>query len=580
MKVETPQILWNCEADKGKNAPLFSVALQESGAVGGFTHVLATAGNANEINLWRVAFSAESVSKSVFQKSTKPLNQVEYITSLSRHDAVVNSVAFSPDGLHLATAGEAGSIILWSVPISKRGGGNGHHYWSTISKESDLSVRIVSTACEGVCDVSWSADSKRFVVGTIDSNVLIFEDKHYALNQESPQKESEWSVVFRNGEHSGFVQGVAYDPQGVYIASMGSDRTVRVFPRKTPSKSKKKVMRPSNAPRTIAPPQEHSQNVARLLTDSKLEMGKSKSIQRRCVHVAEDGQQTKQRLFVDESNCESFFRRLSWTADGLFLITPCALWHEDQHDDTPSFSTYLFARHRFGEPYKVLPGLEKPSVVVRPNPVLFEMPEAALEESKENQCLPYRSVFAVLTLDSVLIYDTYHNRPLSVARGLHYAGLTDCCWSKDGHNLMVCSSDGYISIFNFEKGELGNVYNPPDAVEAESSVTEPSCSKAAALRPNQPIVAPEDLPQIPPCDPGQSAVLEAPPAKRAKISDTADDANRLTPSKRLAPSEVEVGSAVDKLSLGNASTANDNNPVKKKKRVQPMLISNKESSEG
>jgi len=364
MKVETPQILWNSEGDKGKNAPLYSVALQESGvdADGNYTHVLATAGNTNMINLWKVFFTGTGASSSIFQKSTKPVHHIEYLTSLCRHDLPVNSVAFSPDGLHLVTAGEAGSIILWSVPVSKRGGGNGRHFWSTVSKENDLSVRIVSTHCEGVCDVSWSADSKRFVVGTIDSNVLIYEDKHHATNRCSPethQKDSEWQVVFRNGEHSSFVQGVSYDPLGVYIASMGSDRTVRVFPRKTPPKSKKKVLRPSNAPRMVSPPQEHQQQVARLLTDTKLEIGKTKRIQRRCVHVDEIGAQIKQRLFVDESTCESFFRRLCWTTDGLFLITPCALWHQDQSDTSPSFSTYLFARHRFDEPYKVLPGLEK-----------------------------------------------------------------------------------------------------------------------------------------------------------------------------------------------------------------------------
>ncbi len=361
MKVETPQILWNSDGDKGKNAPLYSVALQESGvdADGRYTHVLATAGNTSTINLWKVSFS-DSSSNSIFQKSTKPLTPIDYLTSLSRHDLPVNTVAFSPDGLHLVTAGEAGSIILWSVPVSKRGGGNGRHFWATISKESDLAVRIVPTHCEGVCDISWSTDSKRFCVGTIDSNVLIFEDKHHAMNQTVlQQKESEWQLVFRNGEHTAFVQGVAYDPLGVYIASMGSDRTVRVFPRKIPPKSKKKVLRPSNAPRTVSPPQDHQRHVSRLMTDHKLEMTKTKRIQRRSVHMDAEGSQIKQRLFVDESTCESFFRRLCWTTDGLFLITPCALWHEDQHDTTPSFSTYLYARHRFDEPYKVFAGLEK-----------------------------------------------------------------------------------------------------------------------------------------------------------------------------------------------------------------------------
>jgi chromatin assembly factor 1 subunit B len=372
MRVETPQILWNSEGDKGKNAPLYSIAMQESGIASDelssedhpYGHVLVTAGNTTIINLWKVCFreTESSADSGMFHKERKSPNKIDYMTSLMRHELPVNSVAFSPDGLHLATAGEAGSIIVWSVPVSKRGNGNGRHFWSTVSKENDLSVRIVSTHCEGVCDISWSADSKRFVVGTIDSQVLILEDKHFATNQCSPethQKESEWQSAFRNGEHSSFVQGVAYDPLGVYIASMGSDRTVRVFPRKTPPKSKKKVLRPSNAPRTLSPPQEHQRMVSQLLTESKIEIGKTKRIKQRSITVDETtGAQAKQRLFVDESTCESFFRRLSWTTDGAFLVTPAALWHADP-DAAPSFSTCLFARHRFDEPFKVFSGLEK-----------------------------------------------------------------------------------------------------------------------------------------------------------------------------------------------------------------------------
>ena len=374
MKIETPQILWNSEGDKGRNAPLYSVDLLESGVVDdrssdAYTNVLVTAGNTSVINLWRVCFNGNPTSPdTIFQKQHKPVNQIEYITSLTRHELSVNAVAFSPDGLHLAPAGEAGSIVIWSVPVSKRGNGNGRHFWSTIGQESDLLVRIVSTHAEGVYDISWSADSKRFMVGTIDSLVLVYEDKHYTTNLVSPeteQKDSEWQPVFRNGEHTSLVQGVAYDPLGAYLASMGSDRTVRVFPRKLQPKQRKKVLRPSNSPRMVSPPQEHQRMVSNLLSESKLEIGKSKRITQKSITTSEDGSQVKQRLFVDESNCESFFRRLTWTTDGAYLITPAALWHSDQ--SAPSFATYMFARHKFDEPCRVLPSLDK----VRANNIAY-----------------------------------------------------------------------------------------------------------------------------------------------------------------------------------------------------------------
>lgn len=680
MKVETPQILWNSEAEKGKNAPLLSIDMIESGIANhassqSYSHVLVTAGNATSINLWKVSFGmmspsspspspqeCHSASSNIFQKQTRPLNQIDYMMSLTRHERTVNAVAFSPNGLHLATAGDSGNMVLWSVPVHKRGNRNGRHFWSTLTKESDLSVRIVSTHAEGIVDISWSADSKRFAVGTIDSCLMIYEDKHYAANSCSPethQKESEWQQVFRNAEHASFVQGVAYDPLDVYVASMGNDRTVRVFPRKTPPKSKKKVLRPANSvgagqggntgssARTVTPPQEHQRLVAQILTEAKVEMGKTRRIKQRLVAAVEDAnmatstssspeqvvgasheRQTKQKLFVDESNCESFFRRLSWTVDGAFLVTPAALWHaplEDQQEGdsstSPSFSTYLFARHRFDEPYRVLAGLDKPSVVVRPNPVLFELPPSALNESKENRSplkpvgddqstisslgLPYRSIFAVLTLDSILIYDTHHAWPLSVLQGLHYSGLTDCCWSEDGMNLMVCSSDGYISIINFALGELGQVYTPPLAKTAVPS--------NAKIEQDPPI---ESAP-LPPCaseEEEETAVLVAPSAKKAKktritptlvsarpslrgsvpmqgsaVTTIVASTTAPTPTTKRSISDTEterVGVAVTKLSLvgaevgmASATATNDagtnsDKPIKKKKRVQPQLISN------
>ena len=76
MKVETPQILWNNEADKGINAPLLSIDILGSGIAKSYssevnqtqnmnknqnecTHILVTAGNAACINLWKVSFGMQ-----------------------------------------------------------------------------------------------------------------------------------------------------------------------------------------------------------------------------------------------------------------------------------------------------------------------------------------------------------------------------------------------------------------------------------------------------------------------------------------------------------------------------------------
>lgn len=281
----------------------------------------------------------------------------------------------------------------------------------------------------------------------------------------------------------------------------------------------------------------------------------------------------------------------------------------------------------------------QPSVAVRPNPVLFTLPSASAEASKENTSpkndrrqpgLPYRSIFAVLTWDSVLVYDTCQSKPLSIARGLHYANLADATWSADGLNLVVCSTDGYLSIISFASGELGEVYTPPlvveDAVLAvaqESSTgtfvgantTNAPASTSATVTPSStvpslkvaqhqhklPLPNPNQV-LLPPCEPGQAATIVAPPAKRAKkvrITPTlvtataaagatsttsmntamATSTTSMPSSKRPASDDDDdadhVGKAVDKLSLDSSGAGNtlEETKPKKKKRIQPMLVS-------
>ena len=193
--------------------------------------------------------------------------------------------------------------------------------------------------------------------------------------------------------------------------------------------------------------------------------------------------------------------------------------------------------------------------------MLYKLPDSVPKENKSEESiatdtpespegLPYRSVFAVLTLDSVLIYDTHHLRPLCIARGLHYAGLTDCTWSADGRNLIVSSTDGYVSILSFDENDLGEVYSPPPKVvlkkESETS--------------QETETAPVSSPRLPPCDPGQTAALEARPAKRAKT--------RITPTLLSAPEE-----ALTMTSPPTGEIRNTEQPMAKKKRIQPTLVS-------
>jgi hypothetical protein len=201
----------------------------------------------------------------------------------------------------------------------------------------------------------------------------------------------------------------------------------------------------------------------------------------------------------------------------------------------------------------------------------------------------------VLTWDSVIIYDTFHEKPLSIARGLHYANIVDASWTADGHTLMVCSTDGYISILRFAHGELGEVYHKPGSVVTASRNER---TTVASLGLTQPL--------LPPCEPG-STFIPAPLRKKTRITPSlvvdppADIASRdvdvLTKNHKRTATEAAMAGAVDKLSLvesypsaylldASDTVTNTNasehvdimhtppppQAKKQKKRIQPMQV--------
>ena len=769
MKIETPQILWHngSDSDNGKAAPIYSCSLlpvgdgEGGGADGGIhRHLLATVGNTPEVHIWEIGLrrgggrdgdSDINTCKRILQSSDPQGSSggggtvIKHVLSLGRQiDRSLNAVRFSPDGRHLAAAGDGGAVLVFSLPpcnIGARGLASPGSLWAGLADEKELSTQILpSPSTEDAMDLTWSPDSGRIAVACLDHAVVVYENvrrgdaeakakatgtnppalqadaggAHSVQSQPQPQQQGpKWVVTARSSsDHTGYVQGVSFDPKGLYLASQGSDRTVRVWgrggkagrggaaaaaasseeataaaeaassaaegPGQSPLCDSSKASTNANASieatrgvgaigtetasATAAPPMSEGDDAVfmrraradlaarRLLAESKLELGRAKVIKFRETAApsatatastpsdpsaasggaasGEGAVQTnpnpapaparRSLLFADESTVESFFRRLAWTADGAYLICPSALWKHPAaatagssgggdagqvpRPQGPSYATCLFARHSFEQPCRVLAGMEKPSVVVRPSPVLYKLPPGSSAGSdvgnrngdaqegrgsetdssepadKENDgpsgspgaCggrsgrspsrLPYRSVFAVLTLDSVVVYDTHHLRPICLARGLHYAGLTDAAWSSDGRTLFVSSTDGYISVISFADGELGEVYVPP-MLKYEVRVKQEDAARALATANSA--ASPSAV--VPPCEPGQSAILVAPPAKKARMGDTPSSAP-------FGPASV-TPTAGDGAELGAAGKRK----VGGKKRVVPTLLTSGEA---
>ncbi|KAG8216115.1 WD40-repeat-containing domain protein [Butyriboletus roseoflavus] len=79
------------------------------------------------------------------------------------------------------------------------------------------------------------------------------------------------------------------------------------------------------------------------------------------------------------------------------------------------------------------------------------MPMASSPPSGSVFALPYRMLYAVLTMDTVTIYDTQQAGPVCLLTKLHYDEFTDMSWSPDGQSLVLSSRDGYCTVIIFDE---------------------------------------------------------------------------------------------------------------------------------
>jgi chromosome transmission fidelity protein 4 len=109
----------------------------------------------------------------------------------------VYAVAASPDGKKIAAGGEAQSVVIFTLPDLE--------YESIITRGS-MAIR----------DLCYSPNGDYLAVATDDAVIkLVSTDKP----EDTKNLEG----------HSGGVKSVAFDPKGVYLASTGCDRSLRIW---------------------------------------------------------------------------------------------------------------------------------------------------------------------------------------------------------------------------------------------------------------------------------------------------------------------------------------------------------------
>ncbi|KAG4176054.1 hypothetical protein ERO13_A11G221000v2 [Gossypium hirsutum] len=326
----------------------------------------------------------------------KKIPTASYQNSLSYHGSAVNALRFSPSGDQLASGADGGELIIWKLHTTETG-----QSWKVF--------KSLSFHRKDVLDLQWSTDGAFLISGSVDNSCIIWDVNKGSVHQ------------ILDG-HFHYVQGVAWDPLSKYVASLSSDRTCRIYINKPKSKTK---------------------------GAEKLNYICQHTIMKAEQQPIDDAKSVKNHLFHDET-LPSFFRRLAWSPDGSFLLVPAGSYKMSTSSETIN-TTYVFSRKDLSRPLQ-LPCANKPVVAVRFCPLAFNLrgsnPAGFFE-------LPYRLVFAVATLNSLYIYDTESVPPIAILAGLHYAAITDIAWSYDARYLALSSQDGYCTLVEFEKEELG-----------------------------------------------------------------------------------------------------------------------------
>ena len=439
-------------------------------------------------------------------------------------------------------------MLLWQPQLADPSRGN-----LVAAEEAAAGWRRTSVLrghTDDVMDLAWAPDSSALLSGSIDNKVIVWEV--------SEKKRGQMISQFANHKH--FVQGVAWDPAQQFVISQSADRTCKVYALRPPPAGRRNKVSQYLQPACDTAKEFYC---AHTLSKKVVTPPQQQAIEKEQGDVTAapppPPKQERLPLFLDES-APTFFRRPAWSPDGSFLALPAGT-HRSQTSRGPKDvnTAYLYARGNWTSPAAHLPAQNKPVVAVRFCPILFcKNPDTPSPPPFDK--LPYKMVFAVATLDSVVLYDTTSVLPLAVLGQLHYESITEMAWSKDGQYLAVASRDGYCSIATFQpekefgrklpQGEL-----PYALAKQQQRATGAGNEAAAVIAIDGGVSSPEKKKQQ------QQQQKMASPTKAVPIAAAATGVKDVQVKRRIVPQVMMVSEPTEK---GPAA--------KKAKRITPVLV--------
>jgi len=330
--------------------------------------------------------------------------QLKIHSELQGHSLGVNCVRFSPDGLNnIATGSDDGKIVVWR-PVLDTEKGENQIRW--------IAYKVLNTLDE-VTHVSWSPCGQ-LIAGAAQREMSHLYNIHTGR------------ALQRLDGHNNRVLGVTWDPLGQLIVSQSTDRSGRVYAR-------------SKRGTWYVKAQIKEAPLAHVVPCNGDEGGGGLT-------------EKKWKLFISESHYPNdptahFFRRPEFSPDGSMVVFPGGL--SSPEDGISKLVVHMFNRKQLltnGNPTAVFTTPCSPSIAVRFHP------------------RPFRStaddghrffVFAITTATSFYVMRSDKMKPIAFGTDLHCTSIVDAGWSSDATKLILCSTDGYMTLIDFAVGELG-----------------------------------------------------------------------------------------------------------------------------
>lgn len=411
---------WIKHTEGPRHFEIYSVSVSPDGLR------LATGGLDGKVKIW----SVETLYKyRNFKGDAGGLDNSECrpLCSMSRHEGAITCVRFCPTGRFLASGSDDKLILIWEKDEEKtklmamnRSGmvNSGHSDPSLFANSSDdlndsdlehwtVRKRLVAHDND-VQDMAWAPDGSILVTVGLDRSIVVWHGTTF-------EKIKKFDI------HQSHVKGVVFDPAGKYFATCSDDRTMRFF------RYRKGVNVDGNDLEFVVE------------------------------HVIRDP--------FAKSPLTTYFRRCSWSPDGLYIAAP--------NGTNEGVNANVVIKRGSWESELSLIGHRLPCEVCSFSPRLYDLQlknGLATTNSTNNNNSKKSSTFSknissstetvIITAGqdkTLAIWSSSCATPLCVVTEISAKSITDVAWNPNGLNVYLCGLNGMVISLFFDESELGKV---------------------------------------------------------------------------------------------------------------------------